>query len=181
MKLRNEYSYEYIHFHLQMSRSGLHCNHKLHLSYIFFQILYFAVPQTRIRRNHSLRHINSRGNYLSIPSTNLRMVFSSRNSRLDSNKQAIAATSNVTSRHRNEARVRLSYISRNVGWLTTSAMGAALCAATDSFNAFQRQMKRKTKREDRRDFNQRGGNRKYKDGNRGLRRTHIYRLGGGVQ
>lgn len=35
-------------------------------------------------------------------------------------------------------------------------MGAALRAATDSFNASQRQMKRKTKREDRRDFNQRG-------------------------
>lgn len=147
----------------------------------FFRYFISQFLQTRIRRNHSLRHINSRGNYLSIPSTNLRMVFSSRHSRLDSNKQAIAATSNVTSRHRNEARVRLSYISRNVGWLTTSAMGAALCAATDSFNAFQRQMKRKTKREDRRDFNQRGGNRKYKDGNRGLRRTHIHRLGGGVQ
>lgn len=121
----------------------------------FFRYSISQFIQTLIRRNHSLRHINSR-HYLSIPSTNLRMAFSSRHSRLDSNKQAIAATSNVTSRHRNEARVRLSYISRNVGWLTTSAMGAALRAATDSFNASQRQMKRKTKREDRRDFNQRG-------------------------
>lgn len=121
----------------------------------FFRYSISQFIQTRIRRNHSLRHINSR-NYLSIPSTNLRMAFSSRHSRLDSNKQAIAATSNVTSRHRNEARVRLSYISRNVGWLTTSTMGTALRAATDSFNASQRQMKRKTKREDRRDFNQRG-------------------------
>lgn len=128
-------------------------SHILATSFFRYSISQFI--QTRIRRNHSPRHINSR-NYLSIPSTNLRMAFSSRHSRLDSNKQAIAATSNVTSRHRNEARVRLSYISRNVGWLTTSTMGAALRAATDSFNASQRQMKRKTKREDRRNFNQRG-------------------------